>query len=289
MRWTKSGQFVVADCRFPIKNSKISNRKSVILVCCVGILLLGTLPVGCSSVSPQGQRPRLESSYEYEKLSAPYDRTELKKSLTLDVLPGIQRSQDKLGSGFEGTELLSHSESVVASLGQRKDGYKTWFNMVTFHEYKMNVIRKYYFEVEDEAEGFQIRPKRALRFDCEMVLEKEVLDGSDAAENARQIAILRHVLDNLREDIDELDADADAPGQSNKMLNVCGMLINQTFEMILLKLDSSSVLATRLGQADGIEFDHISFGKGKIRMVVVDDTVAVKIRLGAFARKAEIY
>ena len=288
MRRTKSGQFAATDCRFPIKNSKISNRKSVILVCCLGILLLGTLPGGCSSVSPQGQRPRLESSYEYEELSAPYDRTELKKSLTLDVLPGIQRSQDKL-AGFDGTELLSHSESVVASLGQRKDGHKTWFNMVTFHEYKMNVIRKYFFEVEDEAEGFRIRSRRALRFDCEMVLEKEVLGGSDVAENAKQIAILRHVLDNLRKDINELDVDVDAPGQSNKMLNVCGMLINQTFEMILLKLNSSSVLATRLGETGGIEFDHISFGKGKIRMVVVDDTIAVKIRLGAFARTEEIY
>jgi hypothetical protein len=230
-----------------------------------------------------------ESSYEYkEALSAPYDRTELKKSLTLDVLPRFQRSQDKLGPRFEGTELLSHSESVVALLGQRKDGHKTWFNMVTFHEYEMNVIRKYYFEVEDEVEGFRIGSKQALRFDCEMVLEKEVFGGSDAAENARQITILRYVLDNLRKDINELDADVDAPGQSNKMLNVCGMLINQTFEMILLKLDSSAVLATRLGQAGGIEFDHISFGKGKIRMVVVDDTVSVKIRLGAFARTAEM-
>jgi hypothetical protein len=223
-----------------------------------------------------------EFSYEYEELSAPYDQTKLKSSLTLDVLPRIQRSQDKLDPSIEGTELLSHSESVVASLGQSKDGRRTWFNMVTFHEYRLNVIRKYFFEVDDKVRGFRIGSRRGLKFDCEMVLEQEVLEKSYASENARQITILRHVLENLRRDIDELSADIDAPGQNNQMLNVCGMLINQTFEIVLLKLDASPVLATRLSDTGGVEFDHISFDEGRIEMVVLDDIVVVKIRLGAF-------
>ncbi|MHC4555685.1 MAG: hypothetical protein ACYS80_00110 [Planctomycetota bacterium] len=275
MRRTKSN-------RFAIRSSKISYRKSVILVCCVAVLLLCVLQGGCPSKSPPRQMQQQEFSSEYEELSAPYDQTRLKSSLTLDVLPRIQRSQDKLDPRIEGTELLSHSESVVASLGQSKDGHKTWFNMVTFHEYRLNVIRKYFFEVDDKVRGFRIESGRGLRFDCEMVLEQDVLERSYASENAKQIAMLRHVLENLRKDINELSADIDAPGQNNQMLNVCGMLINQTFEIILLKLDSSPVLAARLSGGDGVEFDHINFDEGRIEMVVLGDTVVVKIRLGAF-------
>jgi hypothetical protein len=86
----------------------------------------------------------------------------------------------------------------------------------------------------------------------------------------------------MRKDIKELGDDVDVPDQYNKMLDVCGMLINQTFEMVLVKLDSSPVLTMRLTEADGAEFDHISFNKGTVRMIVVDDTVAVHIRFGSF-------
>jgi len=270
------------DRRCRTKSSKIARRTSSILTCCFAVLLLGTLLVGCATVPPQAGTQPQRLSYE-QRLAAPYDQTEIKKSITLDVLPKIQRTQEELGPHFAGTELLSHSESLVASLGQSKDGYKTWFNMVAFHEYRLNVIRKYFFLVQDKAGSFQTRSKQGLRFDCEMVLEQQVFDKPYPAESARQIAILRHVLDNLRKDIDELGTEIDAPGQDNKMLGVCGMLINQTFETILLELDSSPVLAAKLGEAGGVEFDHLNFDKSRVQMVIRDDTVAVKIRLGAFA------
>ena len=281
MRLTKSKQFTAVHRHVPIQKSKIAIRKSSILMCWVVVVLLVTLPGGCSTVSGGGAAQQ-RLSYQ-QTLSAPYDQTQIRKSMTLDVLPRIQRSQDELGDDSAGAELLSHSESVVASLGQSKDGYKMWFNMVSFHEYRLNVIRKYFFIVHDKAGSFRTRSKRGLRFDCEMVLEKQVLDKAYVAESAGQIAILRAVLDNHRKDMNELSTDTDAPGQSNEMLNVCGMLINQTFETILLKLDSSPILATRLGQTGGFEFDHINFDLGKIQMVVEGDIVAVQIRLGAFA------
>ena len=108
------------------------------------------------------------------------------------------------------------------------------------------------------------------------------------AENARRIAMLRNVLDNLRKDFSELSDDTDAPDQKNKMFDICRMLINQTFVVILRELDSSPVLATRLSQAGGVEFDHINFDKGKIQMVVGGNIVRVKIRLGAFTHMIEV-
>jgi len=157
--------------------------------------------------------------------------------------------------------------------------------MVTFHEYQLNVIRKYFFVVIDRAGSLIARPRRGLRFDCEMMLGKEVLSKSYTSENARRIAILKYVLDSVREDIQELGGDIDVPDQYNKKMDVCGMLINQTLELILVRLGSSPVLAARLSSADGLDFDHINFGRGKTRMVVSAETVAVEARFGAFVDK----
>ena len=51
---------------------------------------------------------------------------------------------------------------------------------------------------------------------------------------------------------------------------------------ILVKLDSSPVLAARLRNSDGADFDHINFGKGNVRMIVEDDTVMLTMRFGSF-------
>ena len=214
-------------------------------------------------------------SYDDAGLSATYDQTIINKSMTLDVLPRIQASKN---------ELLSQSESVVASLGQDKNGYKTWFNMVAFHEYSLTAIRKYFFVVDEKGRA---RPGQSLRFDCQMALAKDLPGRDRTAENTRQIAILRRVLDNLRKDIGELGENIDAPGRVNGTLDVCKMLIQQVLDTILLKLEDSPGLATKLSDPAGVEFDHLSFDKGKIRMVVENDIATVKIRLGAIARTFE--
>ncbi len=285
MRRTKQKQITIVDFRLAAKKSKIVSRKSTVAMRLFAVLLLGTLPGGCSAVSPWAKARQF--SYQ-AKLSTPYDQIRVKQSVIHDAVPKIQRLKDELGADFAEAELISHSENVVVSLGQSKDGFKTWFNMVTFQENELNAIRKYFFIVEDKARGFQFSPSRGLRFDCEMVLEKEMLAGPDTTENARRIAVLRNVLDNLRKDIGELSDDTDATGQENKMLDICRMLINQTFEIILRELDSSPVLATRLNQAGGAEFNHINFDNGKIQMVIGTDIVRVKIRLGAFAHMIEV-
>ena len=285
MRRIKSKQITIVDCRFAAKKTKNLSRKSTVAMRLFAVLLLGTLLGGCSAVSPWAKARQL--SYQ-AKLSAPYDQIKLKQSIIHDAVPKIQRLKDELGPSFAGDELISHSENVVVSLGQSKDGYQTWFNMVTFQENELNAIRKYFFFVDDKARSFQLRPSRGLRFDCEMVLGEEMLAEPGTTENARRIAMLRNVLGNFHKDINEHGDDTDATGQENKMLDICRMLINQTFEVILRELDSSPVLATRLSQAGGVEFDHINFDKGKIQMVVGGNIVRVKIRLGAFTHMIEV-
>jgi len=268
MRPNVPSQSAISGFRDSTANFRIGNRRLTIAVCCYAGLFPGILLSGCSAAAAHSQQLA-----EQQELSAPYDRITLKKSLTLDALPKIRRSQSESGSLLAETETVSHSDRVVASLGQSTDGYSTWFN----------VIRKYFFAVDDRAGSLRTRSRRGLRFDCEMVLGKEVLGESYASENARRIAILRYVLDSVRKDIKELGDDIDVPGQYNQKLDVCGMLINQMFETVLVKLEASPVLAMRLSRAGGAEFDHINFNKGTVRMVVADDAVAVKVRFGAFA------
>jgi hypothetical protein len=55
----------------------------------------------------------------------------------------------------------------------------------------------------------------------------------------------------------------------------------QIFDTILRGLDRSPVLATRISDPDGIEFDHINFGKGKIRVWAEGNIAVVKVRIGA--------
>ncbi len=203
-----------------------------------------------------------------EELSASYNRTKLKESTSADVLAIIHRPKY--------AELLSQSKSVVASQGQKKEGHTIWFNMVAFDENKLAAKRKYFFVVDEKGKAFLVGPRRSLKFDSEMVLGPDVFEEPYADESSRRIAILKQVLSNVRRDIDEV-------AQDNKMLDICGMLINQTLQTILQKMEDSPVLATNLSDANGLDFDHISFDKGTIRMDVADDIVKVKVNIGSLA------
>jgi len=207
------------------------------------------------------------------EIAESYSQTELKISTSADVLTTIHKPD---------YELLSQSKSVIASFGQKKKGRKIWLNMVAFDENELTTMRKYFFIIDEKPKSLLvlIRPRRKLMFDCEMVLQADVLDKPYANENARRIAILRQHLENVRNDIDELAED-------NKMLGICGMLINQTLETVLQKLDESPVLASKLSDTGGFDFDHITLGKGAIAMAVADDIVKVKVKVGSLVFKFE--
>ena len=207
------------------------------------------------------------------EIAQSYSQTELKISTSADVLATIHKPE---------YELLSQSRSVIASVGQKKKGREIWLNMVAFDENELTAIRKYFFVIDEKPKGLMmlIRPRRKLMFDSEMILQADVLDEPYANENARRIAILKRVLENARKDIKEVSPD-------NKMIVVCGMLINQSLEASLVELNSSPVLASRLSEPAGVEFSHMTLDKGKIQMVVADDIVSVKIRMNPLVHAFE--
>jgi len=247
-------------------------------------LAMAALQAGCSTVSPW---TKARHRSRQARLSAPYEQIAVKQSIIQNTVPMIQRMNDESQADLAAAEMISHSENVVVSMGQSKDGYQTWFNMVTFSENELNVVRKYFFVVDDKTKSIQFEPNQGLRFDCEIELEKEVFSDPGTSDNARRIEILRTVLNYLRIDMYELRDDPDSPDQGNRTIDICRMLINQTFDVILRKLNRSPILASRLSQAGGVEFDHINFDKGKIQLVVIKDIATVKIRLGAYTHMIE--
>ena len=261
-----------------------SKQIRMIYVLIFAALAAVVLQAGCSTVSPW---TKARHRSRQARLSSPYDQIAVKQSIIQNTVPMIQRLNDESQADLAAAEMISHSENVVVSMGQSKDGYQTWFNMVTFSENELNVVRKYFFVVDDKTKSIQFEPNQGLRFDCEIELEKEVFADPDISDNARKIEILRNVLNYLRKDMNELRDAPESPDQGNRMIDICRMLINQTFDLTLRKLDRSPVLASRLSQAGGVEFNHINFDKGKIQLLVTKDIATVKIRLGAFAHMIE--
>lgn len=206
-----------------------------------------------------------------KELSTAYRQTKLKESSSADVLAVIAKPEQGL---------ISQSKSVIASQGLNKKGYKLWFNMVGFDENESTAKRKCFFVVDERTESLLLWPRRRFVFDSEMVLEPEVFNEPYANENARRIAILKRVTEDIRQDVAEVATD-------NKKISICGMLINQTLGTVLQKLDGSPVLASKLSDPKGFRFDHLTLGEGNIVMKVTDDIVKVKVRVGSFVWSSE--
>jgi hypothetical protein len=268
------------------KNSKLKTQNFCILSSVFCLLSYGLY--GCSAV--QYNQPREVS---YEQLSTCYNKIKLKFTSSLNVLEMLRKPAYELEPGS--TELLSQSDTVVASLGQSKNGYKTWFTMVAFNEQNMTAERKYFYLADENAGslltrlgGFLTSPAKGLVFDSQIIVASEVLTKPYMTEEEKQIAILKQVAENLRKDADELGkVPVNEPGQGNQKLAVAGMFLNQIFKTVLLKLDESPALARNLSGKSGIQFEHAGFDKGKIRMTVDGSIITVKIKLGYFKDKFE--
>jgi len=216
---------------------------------------------GCSLV--EYFRPE-QPPYDSE-LAATYRATKLKESTSAAVLTMINRPA---------SEVLSQSKKVVASSGQKKNGSEIWLNLVAFDENKLTARRKYFFVVDEEPKVLSWSPKHSFLFKSEMVLAQALLDEPYASENARRIAVLQKVRENVQRDVEEVAAD-------NKLVATCGMLINQALETVLRDLEETPSLASNLDKADGVAVHHITLGSGNISMNILGDTAIVEMKIGS--------
>ncbi len=233
------------------------------------LVLIGCLSLSGCWVADTAEFLERDKSPSYDEIYEGYDKVTLKESTAGDVLSTIHMPD---------YELLGQSTSVIASQGEKKEGYEIWFNMVSFNENEMTAQRKYVFIIDEKPKVLFKDPWTGVKFDCAMVFDRKILDEPYSNENARRIAILKQVHENISDDIEQV-------GLDNKQMRICGMLINQAMQTVINKLDSitgSPILATKLNGLAGLEFNHVSLNKGQIQMVIVDDVVRTKVRLGTF-------
>lgn len=231
------------------------------------LLVVSCLCILCGCSAPD----QFAASPSENEISTAYRETTLKESTSADVLTVIAKPEDGV---------ISQSKSVIASQGTNKKGYKLWFSMVAFDESALTAKRKSFFVVDEKKESVLIWPRRRLVFNTEMVLEPKVLNEPYANDNAKQIAILKRVSEDVSKDVAEVAVD-------NKKIGICGMLINQTLGTVLLRLEESPAMASELSGPKGFEFDHMTLGKGKITMNVTDDIADVKVRLDNYVWSGE--
>lgn len=192
----------------------------------------------------------------------------------------FSNSADVLGTYSNNKELVSQSDSVVASWGQNDDIDAIWFNVVAFDEEKLTAARKYALLVEENTEPYVIVKKHKFRFDSQTVLSSRLLAEPFDNENARSIAILKNLSANFNNDTSQIIFDS-------ADLRSATMLTKHVFATILTKLDQSPGLAAQLPREAGMEFDHLNLGPGRIRMVITDDILTVKIKVGEASKGFE--
>ncbi len=221
-----------------------------------------TMLLACVVLTGCQQSQRTTSPNE---LYGRYNQTTLKLSNSSDVLAVISDPE---------IELLSQSQNVVASWGSDKKAVRLWFNAVAFDEEELTAVRKYCFWVNEKTRGYFVMPTKKVWFEAELVLDEDMLEEPYADANARRVAILKGLLTHFSEDMAQITADS-------RTLKSAVMTAEQTINNITLSvLELSPALAAKLSDAEGLEFDHVKFGPGKIRMTEQAGIVRLRIKIG---------
>ena len=248
-------------------------RVSLCLLALAGLFAFG----GCSNSAGE---------FAYAKLSHPYYQTRLGASSSLDVLAQADAPAYQFDRARTGKQLLSQSDTMVALSGQSTDGFKTWVNLIVFDERRMTARRKYFFFSDERATGTTAEPLeslvgqgKGLYFDAQLLLDAAIRTTPYATEEARRIAVFRWLGDQFSSDIRGLTDRADEPTNTNELVATAGMMMNQTFQGVLLALSKSPGLARNLTDLEGVAFGHISLGEGRVQMLATNDAVALKIRV----------
>jgi hypothetical protein len=221
---------------------------------------------GCGIEEPI-ERVTIESKPRTSELPQAYNSIHIKQSTSAEVLETIKRYAP---------ELVSQSESVVASWGEKKKTSQLWLTMAAFDEEDFALTRKYFLAVDEKPWHLGAKGQK-LRFDSEMVLDEATLSEPYANENEKRIAIVTKILNNTRDDIMQVR-------QDSKVLDAGAMMINQTMERVVYILKASPALAARLDEPNGLDFDHLTLGTSRIGMAVDDNVARIKIRIGSVKR-----
>jgi hypothetical protein len=220
------------------------------------IWILAVMPIVLTGCDVVGE-------IDHKGIFGRYDKTVLKQSTSADVLSFIQDTK---------TEHLSQSESVLASWGNDWKTRTHWFNLVAFDEEQLTATRKYVFTLEDYR-GPNTKPRAKLRLDIAAVIDSQTLNAAYPTQNQMRLEIIKKLKTSFLEDSKAVDFESQA-------LQSSSMMVMQAFNNLLNTLNQSPALAEDLSKPEGLEFDHMTLGVSRARMLIEGDIAKLKIKAG---------
>ena len=236
---------------FVIERARTVNSKFRL----ISVALFCSLLIGCSNTQLKKESHLLQQ----------YDWILLKFSSSADALATI---------GPGDAELLSQSESVLATWGQNEKGSLLWFNAVAFDEEKLTATRKYCFLTNEKAKQFVIVAKPRFIFCGRAVIASDILDEPYPNQNAKRIAVYKNFITSFNDDMIQLTSDSQA-------LQSAVLMAKQALTTVLRqKLDLSPALAARFADENGLGFLHPTLGKAVVRMSIENGIADINIEIG---------
>ncbi len=227
------------------------------------LFLLAVIISGCGYLEEPVDRMSFGPSPQTAELPENYFAIDVGQSTAAEVLEVINRPD---------CELMSQSESSIVSWGNGKKGYRMWLTMASFAEEDVTVTRKYFLAV-DEKSYHLFAEDQKLFFAFEGIIDSELLDRNFTSRDQRKIAVFNRIFENFKDDIRSLVSDGETLRSSD-------LTVRQTLNGIVNKLEQSPSLASKLVEKDGLKFDHMTMGPGKVRMIILDDRAELMVKIG---------
>jgi hypothetical protein len=226
--------------------------------------IAGMFFAGCGIEEPL-ERVWFEDRPYTNKLPEAYRVIEVKKTTSAEVLENIKLYKP---------ELVSQGKSVASCWSEKKQTHQFWLTMAAFDEDAATVSRKYFLTVDEKAWHLHNEGQN-MRFDSQMVFDEKTLSEPYTNINEKRIAVLKKVLEYTRDDFLEVR-------QDSRVLNEGAMMANQMFERLLYVLKESPALAERLADANGLDYESLTFNKSRAGLYIddVNGIVTTKIRIG---------
>ncbi|MDI6448670.1 hypothetical protein [Anaerobaca lacustris] len=222
----------------------------------------------------------------YSRLVGPYRHIQLKASSTLDALGAFDAPDHRLDPEATGRQLVSQSDTTIAVCGQSANARRTWVTLVAFDEHRMTARRKYFFCIDEWATAAPtergqklVPPRKGLVFDAELVLAPEIQTTPYATEEARQLATVRWLIEQFAADARRLSGPPGQSAQANELVSLAAMMMNQTFEGLMIELAKSHGLARRFSDPKGVAFPHISMNEGRLQLTTAAGITTAKLRV----------
>lgn len=149
--------------------------------------------------------------------------------------------------------------------------------IAAFDENEKGARRKYLVVVDEKPRTLFTSPLATGHIECQVVLDKELLNTPFANQAARQVAILKDILKKASSDIGEVSGDS-------KTIMTCGAVLKQSLWAAITELENSPSEAVKLDRT-GVNFSHPSFDNGNIQMKIEYDVATIVIKVGSSTTK----